>query len=65
MQMIDDRDRKILESLQADAGISVTELRAATLRHKAGLAARAEGVFGQWLHQITPANAMRLPKIKA
>jgi GMP synthase (glutamine-hydrolysing) len=49
----------------AAAGISVTELRADTLRHKAGLAGRGEYVFGQWLHQITPANAVRLPKIKA
>ena len=49
----------------AAAGISVTELRATTLRHRAGLTARADRVFGEWLRQIAPPVALRRPKLKA
>jgi len=49
----------------AAAKISVSELRAATLRHKDGLAPRADRVFGDWLRQISPSNLRRQPKVKA
>jgi GMP synthase (glutamine-hydrolysing) len=49
----------------AAAGISVTDLRAQTLKHKAGLASRAEHVFGQWLRQISPVNTMSRPNARA
>lgn len=44
----------------AAAGISVTELRAATRAHAAGLTARAQRIFGQWLQQLAPAGALRI-----
>lgn len=37
----------------AVAGISVTDLRAQTLRHSHSLGLRAERVFGHWLRQIS------------
>jgi GMP synthase (glutamine-hydrolysing) len=42
----------------AAAKVSVTDLRAATLRHKAGLALRADRVFSRWLRQISPASSL-------
>ena len=41
----------------AAAKVSVTDLRAATLRHKEGLAPRADRVFSRWLRQIDLASS--------
>jgi len=49
----------------AAADVSVTVLRATTLQHRAGLAARADCVFGKWLQQIAPSAALRQPLLKA
>jgi GMP synthase (glutamine-hydrolysing) len=49
----------------AAAGVSVTDLRAATQRHRAGLALRADRVFGGWLAQISPLGLRFQPKVKA
>jgi GMP synthase (glutamine-hydrolysing) len=47
------------------AKVSVTELRAATQRHRGGLALRADRVFSDWLRQIDLAGFHRQPKVKA
>jgi GMP synthase (glutamine-hydrolysing) len=49
----------------AAEGISVTALRAQTLKHKNGLASRAERVFGHWLRQLSPENTMSRPNMGA
>jgi GMP synthase (glutamine-hydrolysing) len=41
----------------AAAKISASDLRVATLRHKEGLAPRADRVFTRWLRQISLSNA--------
>jgi GMP synthase (glutamine-hydrolysing) len=46
-------------------GMSVTDLRAQTLKHKHGLASRAERVFGHWLRQISLTNTMPRPNVRA
>jgi GMP synthase (glutamine-hydrolysing) len=45
----------------AAAGISVADLRAQTLKHRPGLASRAERIFGSWLEQIGSASAPSRP----
>jgi GMP synthase (glutamine-hydrolysing) len=49
----------------AAAKISIADLRAATERHRAGLATRADGVFTDWLQQIEVPNAYPQPQAKA
>jgi len=49
----------------AAAKVSVTDLRAATLRHKDGLAPRADRVFSHWLRQISRSSSPVQPKLKA
>ena len=49
----------------ATAKVSVRELRAEALRHKDGLAPRADRVFGNWLRRISVSNMRRQPKVKA
>ena len=49
----------------AAAKVSVRDLKAETLRHKDGLATRADRVFGNWLRQIGVSNLRRQPKVKA
>jgi GMP synthase (glutamine-hydrolysing) len=49
----------------AAANVSVTQLRADTLRHHSGLAARVDRIFGQWLHQIAPPVSAHLAKTGA
>jgi GMP synthase (glutamine-hydrolysing) len=46
----------------AAANIAVNDLRKDTERHGPRLAAQADRVFGQWLHQIAPSGALRLPR---
>jgi GMP synthase (glutamine-hydrolysing) len=48
----------------AAAKISIADLRAATERYRAGLAARADGVFTDWLRQISVPDARPRPKVK-
>jgi GMP synthase (glutamine-hydrolysing) len=48
----------------AAAKISIADLRAATERYRAGLAARADGVFTDWLRQISVQDARPQPKAK-
>jgi GMP synthase (glutamine-hydrolysing) len=49
----------------AAAGVSVMDLRADTLKHKNGLAPRAERVFSQWLQQISQSDMRPLPNVRA
>jgi GMP synthase (glutamine-hydrolysing) len=49
----------------AAAGISVTELRAQTLKHKNSLASRAERIFSHWLRQISLTNTMPRSNVRA
>jgi GMP synthase (glutamine-hydrolysing) len=49
----------------ATAGISVADLRAATMRHANGLATRADQVFGHWLRQISVPDFSAQPNVKA
>jgi len=48
----------------AAEGISVTNLRAQTLKHKHGLALRAERVFGHWLRQLSTTNTISRPNVR-
>jgi GMP synthase (glutamine-hydrolysing) len=45
--------------------ISIAGLRAATERHRAGLADRADQVFTEWLRRINVSNLQPQPKVKA
>jgi GMP synthase (glutamine-hydrolysing) len=45
--------------------VSVAELRAATQRHRDGLAPRADRVFSGWLRQLSLTGLDRQPKVKA
>jgi GMP synthase (glutamine-hydrolysing) len=47
----------------AAAGIPVADLRAATERHRTGLAARADRVFTGWLQQISVPDARPRPNL--
>lgn len=49
----------------AAAKVSIADLRAATERHRAGLAARADAVFTDWLRQISVPDARSRPEVKA
>jgi GMP synthase (glutamine-hydrolysing) len=48
----------------AAAGVSVLDLRAQTLKHRNGLALRAERVFSHWLRQLSPVNTMSQPNVR-
>jgi GMP synthase (glutamine-hydrolysing) len=47
------------------AGVSVMDLRADTLKHKNGLAPRAERVFSHWLQQISQSDMRPRPNVRA